>query len=733
LALRGTHQDITARRRVERVQDLSRDVLQILNDAGGFADSVERVLTTIQKGTECDALGIRLQEGDDFPYLATRGFSQEFLLSENALLVHSAGGDICRWPDGSPCLECACGYVLSGRDDPANPHLTPGGSWWTNDSFSLLELPEGDDPRLRPRNECIHQGYESVALIPIRGKQRIVGLLQLNDRRKGRFGLDMVAALEDMASHIGEALVRLEVEDEYQTVFRRMLDGFALHEIVCDTSGHPIDYRFLAVNPAFERMTGLKAEAVVGKAVTKVMPDIEPEWIETYGKVALTGQPILFERYFRELDRYFEVAAFSPRSKRFACIFADITERKKGEEERAKLQEQLYQAQKMESVGRLAGGVAHDFNNMLQAILGYTEMVLEGLPPEGPLHDDLNEVLKVALRAASLTRQLLAFARKQTVSPEVLDLNDVVGEMLGMLRRLIGENIALDWSPGPDLWPVKIDPTQLGMILTNLCVNARDAIAGSGRISIECQNVVVDGDQCAKHPTAAAGDHVVLIVSDDGCGIDQETLGSIFEPFFTTKEAGKGTGLGLATVHGVAIQNGGFVDVCSEPGKGTSFRAYLPRHRGDERPANLADATSWEMRGGSETILVAEDEPDILSVCGAVLGKLGYHTLLAKGPDEALRLAEEHVGDIDLLLTDVVMPGMDGRKLAEELDRLRPGIPCVYMSGYAADVIGDHGVLDKGVMFVPKPFSNRQLAEMVRAALDRDVANLAPPSFPDEG
>ena len=723
--LRGTHQDITLRRRVERVQDLSREVLEILNDPAGFVDSVERVLETVRRGTECDALGIRLQEGEDFPYLARYGFSQGFLLKENSLFAHGPDGDICRWPDGSPCLECACGLVLSGREDPANPHphLTPGGSWWTNDSTALLAMSEDEDPRFHPRNECIRQGYASVALIPIRGKQRIVGLLQINDKRKEGFSLEMVAALEDMASHIGEALVRMEVEDEYRTVFRRMLDGFALHEIICDATGQPVDYRFLAVNPAFERMTGLKAEAVVGRTVMEVLPQNEPHWVETYGKVALTGQPTHFEQFSSELDKHFEVTAFSPRHGRFACIFNDTTERKRGEEERERLQAQLLQSQKLESVGRLAGGVAHDFNNMLQAILGYTEMALESVPPNGPLHEDLQETRKVALRAADLTRQLLAFARKQTVSPKVLDLNVAVEDTLGMLRRLIGENVQLDWVPGPDLWSVKIDPTQVGMVLTNLCVNARDAIVGTGQITIACQNVVIDDAYCASQATATPGEFVVLTVSDDGCGMDEETLSSVFEPFFTTKEVGKGTGLGLATVHGVALQNGGFVHVHSEPGKGTTFRAYLPRHEGEEKPASpVRNTQAGDLRGGSETILVAEDEPDILAACGAALGKLGYGTLLASTPDEAIRLARTHAGVVDLLLSDVVMPGMNGHQLAEELQQLHPGIPSIYMSGYAADAIGHDGVIDQGLTFLPKPFSNRELAQVVRATLDERAA-----------
>jgi PAS domain S-box-containing protein len=396
----------------------------------------------------------------------------------------------------------------------------------------------------------------------------------------------------------------------------------------------------------------------------------------------------------------------------------DITERKAAEAEQERLRDQLMQSQKMESVGRLAGGVAHDFNNMLQAILGYTEMVLDDVAPDAVFRRDLEEIRKIARRAAELTRQLLAFARKQTVSPQVLDLNETVADMTGMLRRLIGEDIGLAWLPGAPLWPVKVDPTQIGMVLANLCVNARDAIQGPGRISIETRNVTIDDSYLARHADAAAGDYVMLAVSDDGHGMDKATLAKVFEPFFTTKGVGKGTGLGLSTVHGIALQNDGFVNAYSEVGEGSTFRVYFPRYLGDEPARTTPETSEDDVRGGRETILVAEDEADILTVCGEVLGRLGYTVLSAGTPGEALELAATHEGPIHLLLTDVVMPEMDGRRLAERVGQLRPGIPCIYMSGYTADAIAHHGILDEGLAFLAKPFANRELAEMVRRVLD---------------
>ncbi|MGV8039257.1 MAG: PAS domain-containing protein [Thermoanaerobaculaceae bacterium] len=394
----------------------------------------------------------------------------------------------------------------------------------------------------------------------------------------------------------------------------------------------------------------------------------------------------------------------------------DITGRKQDEDERAKLQAQLAQAQKMESVGRLAGGVAHDFNNMLTVILGQTELALDRVGPGQPLSHELQSIRRAAERSAGLTRQLLAFARKQTVAPKVLDLNEVVEGMLKMLRRLIGEDIDLAWLPGGGLWPVKIDPSQVDQILANLCVNARDAIGDTGKVTIETDNVSLDDAYCSGHAGFLPGDFVVLAVSDDGCGMDADTLSRLFEPFFTTKEQGRGTGLGLATIYGIVKQNRGFVNVYSEPGEGSTFRIYLPRHAANagERPATEAVRSSARGHG---TILVVEDEPAILTVVKTMLERQGYLVLAASSPDEALRLGAAHGKEIRLLLTDVVMPGMNGRELATRLRMFHPGIEPLFMSGYTANVIAHHGVLDEGVHFIAKPFSSADLVAKVEQVL----------------
>jgi signal transduction histidine kinase len=395
----------------------------------------------------------------------------------------------------------------------------------------------------------------------------------------------------------------------------------------------------------------------------------------------------------------------------------DVTIPKRAEEERQKLQAQLNQAQKMESVGRLAGGVAHDFNNMLGIILGHTEMALEHLDPAQPLFADLQEIRKAAERSSDLTRQLLAFARKQTVAPKVLDLNETMEGMLKMLRRLIGEDIDLVWRPGKNLWPVKVDPSQIDQILANLCVNARDAIAGVGKVTIETGAVVLDQPYCANYAGCVPGEYVLLAVGDDGCGMDREILDKLFEPFFTTKGLGLGTGLGLATVYGIVKQNHGFINVYSEPGQGTTFKIYLPRYQGKAERLHQ-EGPAEPVGRGRETILLVEDEPAILAMTTRMLQRQGYTVLAAATPGEAIRLAEAHAGEIHLLMTDVVMPEMNGRDLAKNLLSFYPNLKRLFMSGYTANVIAHHGVLDPGVNFIQKPFSIHDLAAKVREALD---------------
>ena len=478
--------------------------------------------------------------------------------------------------------------------------------------------------------------------------------------------------------------------DELFAIFGLSREEFQFSDFV--TSVHPEDRDLVVatIQSAIERATGYEIEHRL------LLRDRKLKWVRAGGQ--------------------FIVA--TPREASFLVgAVQDITERKQAEQEKAKLEVQLQQAQKMESVGRLAGGVAHDFNNMLGVILGHVDMALEQVGPSHPIHLNLEAIRNAAGRSGDLTRQLLAFARKQTVSPEVLDLNETVSSMLKMLQRLIGEHIQLCLHPQAGLWSINVDPTQIDQILANLCVNARDAIQDVGEITIATENCAFDEDFCKAHRDFVPGEYVRLMVSDSGCGMDQETLGHILEPFFTTKGVGRGTGLGLATVYGVVKQSNGFLQVDSEPGQGTTFTIYLPRHVGQAAEARTENAARQRQRG-QETVLLVEDELAMLELITKVLEREGYTVLAASTPLEAIRLAREHAGEISLLMTDVVMPEMNGRELAASLLSTHPRLKCLFMSGYPADVIGHHGVLDDGVCFLQKPFSPKVMATKVRDMLD---------------
>jgi PAS domain S-box-containing protein len=494
------------------------------------------------------------------------------------------------------------------------------------------------------------------------------------------------------------------------TIFQHIGDGV----VVLNMQNLVVD-----LNPAAEHLSGYASSEALGLPVEQIWTNwptqavlSEPASTVIEGCVLIcAAQERTFDLHIHTIDD----DKNHPLNK--VVLLIDISGRKQAEEEKAKLEEQLLQAQKLETVGRLAGGVAHDFNNMLQVISGYAEMSLGMVDAKQPLHKYRLEIRRSAQRSAEITQQLLAFARKQTVSPKVLDLNDAVARSRKMLQRLVGEDIDLAWMPGSDLWKVMIDPSQLDQVLANLAVNARDAIGGVGKVTVETENVSFDEAYCADHAGFVVGEYLLLALSDDGQGMDKETQSHIFEPFFTTKDPGKGTGLGLATVYGIVKQNNGFINVYSEPGHGSTFRIYFPRAEAAEKVEG-EEVEEVTQRGGAETVLVVEDDGAILELAREMLGQLGYTVLCAPSPEEALRVSAEHAGRIHLLLTDVVMPRMNGRQVAERLQAARSDLKCLYMSGYTADVIAHRGVLEEGVSFIAKPFSLPTLAGKVRAVLD---------------
>jgi PAS domain S-box-containing protein len=395
----------------------------------------------------------------------------------------------------------------------------------------------------------------------------------------------------------------------------------------------------------------------------------------------------------------------------------DITERKEAEAEKKRLEAQLMQAQKMESVGRLAGGVAHDYNNMLGVIMGHAELALAKLGNKSEVKGDLEQILSAAHRSADITKKLLGFARKQTISPRILDLNETVAGMLKMLRRLIGEKVEIAWMPAGRLKTVRMDPSQLDQILANLVVNSKDAMPKGGRITIKTGMVVLDRHYCNANPGFVPGEYVMLSVSDNGCGIEKDILDHIFEPFFTTKEIGKGTGLGLSTVYGIVKQNEGFIKAYSEPGKGTTMKIFLPPQQ-EETDEKAGEGVLQIRRVMGEGILLVEDEEGIRNITGSILERLNYRVLSASSGEQAARLSENDLSGIQLLMTDVVMPGMDGKELAAILRQRRPGLKIIYMSGYADEAVIEPEMLKHGARFISKPFSVADLASLLRDVLE---------------
>jgi PAS domain S-box-containing protein len=976
--LLGFHRDISELKRAARLQELSAEVLRILNDPQALQEATKRILDAIKRKTGIEAAGIRLLQDNDFPYAVSDGFSKDFLDSENSLAARTQEGEYCLDENGNLQLECTCGLVLSGKCDPGNPLITPGGSAWTNDTQSFLNAIAKQDPRLNPRDRCIHEGYQSIALIPIRVEQKIIGLLQLNDRHKNCFTVDMIRYLEGIAASFGVALLRLkeehalrQAEQKFRGIFENAVEGIyqaapdgtilsanpamaailgfrsaddlilcsghtdqlwpdpvrrekfqrqmALNGVVTgfesqlyrrdgqpiwissnvlavrDDDGNVIRYegmveditprkqveealrasekrfagifhsspaaigisrlkdgRFLDVNDAYLRLFGYSREEIIGRTSNELRLYSSPDRsqlllilqeqqhlqnIEMLGRrksgescnllaslqlVDLVGEQCILgiltdvtelrraeaaleesEARYRLLSengsdviwlydlgtnrfsyvspsverlRGFKVEevmqqsmeeVLSPESytlvadylpKRVAAYKAgdesarslsyevfqlrkdgslvptevvttiiaddqrrvthiqgvtrDITERKR-------LEAQIRQVQKLEAIGQLAGGIAHDFNNILAAIMMRLDMLKMKHTYSAELQQGLRDLDAEAHRAADLTRQLLMFSRRSVLAVKPLDLNDAVTNLLKMLGRLIGEHIDLRFDGKAGLPSVAADAGMLDQVIMNLMVNARDAMPSGGRITISTSSVHLDEEQVREGSERWAGDFLCLTVADTGCGMDGETLKRIFDPFFTTKELGKGTGLGLATVHGIVAQHNGWVEVESTLGRGTIFRVFLPAITG------VAEETAPEleikqMPGGNETLLVVEDDREVRRLLVQMLRAFGYRVHEASTGKEAMNFWQSNGSTVDLVLTDMVMPeGMTGLELVEQLRAQKPGLKAIISSGYSSDIVQAGVPSRAGIGFLPKPYEMKVLASIVREYLDR--------------
>jgi two-component system, cell cycle sensor histidine kinase and response regulator CckA len=694
--------------------------------------------------------------------------------------------------------------------------------------------------------------YAAFSVVWIVLSDRVVALLVPDLAKMLRFqtvkGLLFVCASATLVFLlIRSAERRLQREEtSLQLLFAKMFDGFSLHEVIFDEAGRPVDHRFLAVNPTYEKLTGVPANRLIGKTLREVLPGSEETWIQDLARVAVTGEAVQLQIYHGELGRWFEVSAYCPAPGQFAAVSRDITaqrlseqarriqeerlrlalagaelgmwdwqaqtrtftydghwaaivghdsdtipatlsgwdqlihpidrprviavrdahlrgdtpsyeaefrmrhadghwvwvlsrgkvterdadgrplracgthldisDRKLADEERVRLETQLQQAQKMEAIGQLAGGVAHDFNNLLQVINGYSELALADLAADHAARGPVGEIAKAGNRAADLVSKLLAFSRRQVMSPEDVELNTIISALLPVLDRVLGEKVEVHFAPADQVPAIAADRTMVEQVLMNLCVNARDAMPEGGTLTIETRAVSLDQDFADRNAWATPGDYVQLSVTDSGAGMDPGTLERAFEPFFSTKPPGAGIGLGLATVYGIVKQHRGIVRAYSEPGRGSVFHVYFPVAA--RRLEAVADGPSGQVAGGSETILLAEDDVGVRELAQQILEKAGYRVLAAANGREAVSLYARYAASVDLLLLDVVMPELGGLEAFELIRRICPEVPTVLSSGYNEDVLYPDLATVKGLSLLQKPYGRAELLRAIRQAIE---------------
>ncbi|MEI7831799.1 MAG: PAS domain S-box protein [bacterium] len=841
--------DITQEFRINQRQTFMHQVLSLLNSPTPEGELIPTLVHMLREFTGFTAVGLRMQQGEDFPYFTTEGFSDDFLASEKSLCCYDTAGNICRDDSGQAVLECLCASVLRHHTWPElQDYFTSTGSFWVNNLPELVAKTPPADLPAHLRGVCPALGYHSVALIPLYSSGQTIGLLQLNDPRPNMITAEMVQYLEEVSTTIGIAMARRRanlVVHESEEHFRLLYEYSPVSYQSLDINGNFVD-----VNDSWLKLLGYQRDEVIGHWFGDfIIPEQQELFRQRFPQFIERGAVIGVEFDFVTKDGSIVSTSIDGRIahdvngnfQNTHCVLHDVTERKRNEElvkrerdqakmyldiaaviigtldnqgnitmlnhrgcqilgyseeellgrnwfdtcipddkrkevrtyfqgmiagilpiaevfenqiitrtgerrlvffqnaaimddegkiqrmlfsgeditERANAEEQLRQAAKMESIGRLAGGVAHDFNNILTGIMGMTQLVQMRIPEESPLQPDMADIMKLSERAAGLTRQLLTFSRRQPIAPRLVDINELITNDLKMLQRMIGEDVALSFVPGADPSTVRVDEGQIEQLLMNLAINARDAMPRGGCLAIITENAYLDEFYVASRMGATVGEYIQITVTDTGEGMDEETQQRIFEPFFTTKDIGKGTGLGLATVYGIVKQHHGNIWVYSEKGQGTTFKIYLPYYSPEDGDTEQHHAAAMPKRG-SETILLVEDEDAVRRVTQNILEKNGYTVLMASSADEAEDIFSLPGTKIDMLLTDVIMPGRSGIELYKALRGTEPNLKVLFMSGYSVFNLQETLPPSFDAMLLQKPFTRDNLLSRVRGILDAD-------------
>ncbi|MBF0549869.1 MAG: response regulator [Deltaproteobacteria bacterium] len=705
------------RRWAEEVRNATLGLLHICYKSNRLRELMQDLAFYFQELTGCEAIGVRLRQGEDFPYYETRGFSKEFVLAESRLCAYDQAGEMIRDKAGDPAYECMCGNIICGRFDPARSFFSQHGSFWSNNTTRLLATTTDADRQAKTRNRCNGEGYESVALIPLRLHNETFGLFQFNDRRTGRFSPEKIALLEELVDYVTIALAKLIADEALlETGQRLQLATAAGHLGIWDLD---LKNNVLFWDDRMFEIYGVDRNAFSGcfEIWEKCWHPDDRAMILEERRAALSGEktydlefrivcPGGFVKWIKTNATVIRDAEDRPI--RMIGLNQDITDRKR-------IEEQLRQTQKMEAIGTLAGGIAHDFNNILGSVFGYAEMALLDAKAGQANQEFLEEILKAARRAKDLVAQILILSRQSKQEKTIFEIHLVIKEALKLLRASLPSNILIKQNISAQKSTILGDPSQIHQVLLNLCVNAAHAMEeNGGTLSIGLSDFILDAESSIRYVDLRPGSYLKLSVSDTGQGIGQNILDRIFEPFFTTKKAGKGTGMGLAIVHGIVKSHGGDISVASEPGRGTVFNILLPL---TEEHVEQVARTDGVMPGGSERILFVDDEPGLVEAGQKLLGRLGYKVTGKTGSVEALETFLEHPENFDLVITDMTMPNMTGKGLGREMMRVRPEIPIILCTGFS-EIMNEEKAAETGFKgFLMKPLDFTELAGLIRKVL----------------